>query len=171
MFKPLLVTLSVLTVSAVFAQANPPAQSTAPGTTPGAAAKTTSDQNFVREASAAGLAEVADAQKALKMAKRDDVRRAAEQLLNDHQAANAKLKTLAEKKNLPLASAPKQAPPPPAGDFDSGYIASQVKAHQDAVALFKAEAEGGRDNDLREFAASTLPTLEQHLAMMQSLKK
>jgi putative membrane protein len=131
-----------------------------------------SDPTFVQKASAAGLAEVRDAQKALQMAQRDDVRRAAQQLLNDHQAANAKLKTLAEKKNLPLSASPAPAPPAPtAGDFDSHYVASQVKAHQAAVALFKSEADDGRDNDLREFAAETLPTLEKHLAMMQSLNK
>jgi putative membrane protein len=171
MGKSLFIALSLLASGASIAQTNPAPQSTLPAQTPQTTAKTMLDQTFVREASAAGLAEVADAQKAMKMAKRDDVRRAAQQLLDDHQAANTKLKTLAEKKNLPLATAPKQAPPPATGDFDSSYIASQIKAHQDAVTLFKTQAEGGRDNDLREFAASTLPTLEQHLAMMQSLKK
>ena len=131
-----------------------------------------SDEAFVQKASAAGLAEVADAQKAMQMAKRDDVRRAAQQLLNDHQAANAKLKTLAEKKNLALSRSPTPTPPAPtAGDFDSQYVAAQIKAHQAAVALFKSEAESGRDSDLRGFAAETLPTLEKHLAMMQSLSK
>jgi len=62
--------------------------------------------------------EVADAQKALQMATRDDVRRAAQQLLNDHQ------------------------------DFDSHYIGAQIEAHQAAVTLFKREVDAGRDNDL-----------------------
>jgi len=50
------------------------------------------------------------------------VRSETQQLLNDHQAANAKLKTLAEKKNLALSQSPTPTPPAPtAGDFDSQY--------------------------------------------------
>jgi putative membrane protein len=129
------------------------------------------DKTFVHEASAAGLSEVADAQKAVQMAKRDDVRKAAQQLLTDHTAANAKLKSLAESKRLPLATgaAPSNVPASTSGDFDAKYIAAQVKAHENAIALFKAEARDGRDTELREFASSTLPILEHHLSMMQSL--
>jgi len=160
---------SVLTavVAAVIAQAAIAQTATAPA----AQSDKMVDQTFVREASAAGLSEVADAQKAVQMAKRDDVRKAAQQLLTDHTAANAKLKSLAEKKSLPLATsaAPPNAPASTAGDFDAKYVAAQIKAHESAIALFKAEAQDGRDTDLREFASSTLPTLEHHLSMMQGL--
>jgi putative membrane protein len=178
MLKLYPVVLSVLAMATAGAQNPPPAQQDAPpppqptSPVPSGASKTMSDQTFVQKASAAGLAEVADAQKALQMTARDDVRRAAQQLLNDHQAANAKLKTLAEKKNLALSTSPAPAPPAPtAGDFDSNYVASQIKAHQAAIALFKSEVDGARDNDLRGFAAETLPTLEKHLAMMEGLSK
>jgi putative membrane protein len=180
MFKSYPIALSVLLIATAVAQTPAPtqptetpspSQPTSPAQ-PAGASKTMSDQTFVQKASAAGLAEVADAQKAGQMATRDDVRRAAQQLLTDHQAANAKLKTLAERKNLPLSTSPAPAPPAPtAGDFDSQYIAAQIKAHQAAVALFKSEVDGGRDNDLKAFATETLPTLEKHLAMMESLSK
>jgi putative membrane protein len=125
----------------------------------------------VRKASAAGLAEVADARKALQMSRRDDVRRAAQQILSDHEAANAKLKALAQGKNLQLSTQPKQSPPAAAGDFDTAYIASQIQAHEEAIALFKSQARDGRDAELRDFATETLPTLEKHLSMVQGLKK
>ena len=167
---------SVLTVvvATVIAQAALAQTATTPAqtaTAPAAQSDKMVDQTFVREASAAGLSEVADAQKAVQMAKRDDVRKAAQQLLTDHTAANAKLKSLAEKKSLPLATsaAPPNAPASTGGDFDAKYVAAQIKAHESAIALFKAEAQDGRDTDLREFASSTLPTLEHHLSMMQGL--
>jgi putative membrane protein len=157
------------------AQSNPP-PSGAPGAAPAppatsqTAAKST-DQTFVREASAAGLSEVAEAEAALKKAKRLDVRKAAQQLLTDHTAANEQLRALAQGKNMSLAAtaAPKAATSTTT-DFDAAYVASQINAHQDAIALFEAEAKTGSDNDLREFATSTLPTLRQHLSMMQSLQ-
>ena len=157
----------VAVVATVIAQAAIAQTATAPA----AQSDKMVDQTFVREASAAGLSEVADAQKAVQMAKRDDVRKAAQQLLTDHTAANAKLKSLAESKGVPLATsaAPANAPASMSGDFDAKYVAAQIKAHESAIALFKAEAQDGRDTDLREFASSTLPTLEHHLSMMQSL--
>jgi putative membrane protein len=146
-------------------QATPTSQATSP------TARQMSDQTFVREASAAGLAEVADAQAALQSATRADVRKAAQQILADHTAANEKLRSLAQKKNMALAAAPATRPAVPAtGDFDSAYVAAQIKAHQSAIALFQAEAANGSDSDLRAFATATLPTLQQHLAMMQSLQ-
>jgi predicted outer membrane protein len=39
------------------------------------------------------------------------------------------------------------------------------------VALFSAEAKSGEDQDLRQFARDTLPTIEHHLAALKSLQK
>ncbi len=147
-----------------FAQAVPPADS------PAAAVAKTSEQAFVQKASAAGLAEVADAKKALATTHRDDVKRTAQQLLSDHTAANAKLKSLADRKNMTVATTPASAPPASGTDFDSKYISSQIKAHEDAIALFREQSKTGTDSDLRAFATETLPTLEKHLSMLQAMK-
>ena len=56
----------------------------------------------------------------------------------------------------------------PSGSFDDDrYIADQIRAHRDAIALYRAEATGGTDPELREFARDQLPTLEHHLEMLQ----
>ena len=179
-YPPAFLCLIGLGAAVCIAQTTPPAQPTSPAQpasaapSPAAAAPAKmSDETFVREASAAGLAEVADAEKALKMAKSDDVRRVAQQIRSDHMAANAKLKTLAEKKNLAVATtpAPTKAPTSPSGDFDADYVAAQIQAHEAAITLFKSQVSSGRDKELREFAMSTLPTLEQHLSMVQNLKQ
>jgi putative membrane protein len=47
-------------------------------------------------------------------------------------------------------------------EFDQSYDQIQVKAHQDAVALFEAYAKDGDNPDLKKWAA-TLPHLKQHL--------
>ena len=46
--------------------------------------------------------------------------------------------------------------------FDQAYIAAQVAAHDEAVALFEGFASNGEDSALKTFAADTLPTLQQH---------
>jgi predicted outer membrane protein len=55
-------------------------------------------------------------------------------------------------------------------DFDVAYDQLQLKAHQDAVALFESYAKAGDNPDLKKWAAKTLPHLKQHLAMAQNPK-
>jgi putative membrane protein len=47
--------------------------------------------------------------------------------------------------------------------YDKSYIKGQIKAHHEAIALFKKEIAGGQDADAKSFAQQTLPTLQQHL--------
>ena len=54
--------------------------------------------------------------------------------------------------------------------FDRGFIESQVKAHQDAIALFEKQATGGNDADLKAFAQKQLPGLRNHLKQAQDLQ-
>jgi putative membrane protein len=58
----------------------------------------------------------------------------------------------------------------PTSDSDDEYITSQIKAHQDAIALFKDEAASGSDSDLRTFAQKTMPALQHHLTALQALQ-
>jgi putative membrane protein len=55
-------------------------------------------------------------------------------------------------------------------DFDASYDQTQVKAHQDAVALFDAYAKGGDNGELKGWAFRTLPHLREHLSMAEKLK-
>jgi predicted outer membrane protein len=50
-------------------------------------------------------------------------------------------------------------------EFDQAYLQQQTAAHICAIALYKAEAQMGRDENLKSFAAQTLPKLTQHLEM------
>lgn len=54
--------------------------------------------------------------------------------------------------------------------FDKGFVESQVKAHQDAIALFEKQANSGSDSDLKAFAGKHLPGLKAHLKQAQDLQ-
>jgi putative membrane protein len=54
--------------------------------------------------------------------------------------------------------------------FDRGFIEAQVKAHQEAIALFEKQANGGGDADLKAFAQKQLPALRNHLKQAQDLQ-
>lgn len=53
--------------------------------------------------------------------------------------------------------------------FDSLYAQLQVAAHQEAVAMYAAYAQGGTDPNMRTFTQQALPQLQQHLAMAERL--
>ena len=55
--------------------------------------------------------------------------------------------------------------------FDKGFIDAQVKAHEEAIELFEAEANTGSDAELKAFAAKQLPGLRMHLKQAQDLQK
>ena len=48
-------------------------------------------------------------------------------------------------------------------------MAVQVKAHEEAVALFRTYAQSGTDAKLKAFAQKMLPDLERHAAMAKKL--
>jgi putative membrane protein len=56
-------------------------------------------------------------------------------------------------------------------DFSSDFDSYQVSAHKDAVSLFERYAKGGDHPELKDWAGKTLPALQHHLEMAQSLGK
>ena len=42
-----------------------------------------------------------------------------------------------------------------------------IAGHERSVALYRAQAQGGEDQDLRKYAHDTLPTIEHHLAELR----
>lgn len=134
-----------------------------------AGAESAADAAFLAKAVPAGRDEVTAAREALKMSKIAGVKKAAQMMRQDHQMANRKLAELAKSKGwvLPARDASAAAP---ASYSDDEYIAGQITAHQDAIALFTEEAKSGTDPDLQAFAKKTLPTLRHHLKALQTLQ-
>jgi putative membrane protein len=75
----------------------------------------------------------------------------------------------------PVPAPPAAAAAPPSGaasgDFDARWTAEMIAGHERSIALYRAQAQGGDDKDLREFARDTLPTIEHHLAELRSVQK
>jgi len=155
--------------------AAPATQADTPATgTSQPAGKPIDDVSFVRRATESGRKEVAAARDALPQLKRPELKQIAEMLVQDHSSANAKLSKIAEAKGWPLPG-PQAAAPPPAGtasgDFDERWTAEMSAGHERSVALYRAQAQGGEDQDLRKYARDTLPTIEHHLEELKKLQK
>jgi putative membrane protein len=137
------------------------------------------DKKFVKEAALGGLTEVELGKVAAEKASSPEVKQFAQKMVDDHTKANEQLKQIASKSNIPIADTldskhqsridklSKLSGP----DFDKAYVKDQVKDHEKDVRDFQAEAQGGTDPNVKSFAASTLPVLQEHLDMVKNLNK
>jgi putative membrane protein len=135
------------------------------------------DAAFYKNAAEAGIAEVEAGKLAQDKGGSQQVKDFGAMMVTDHSAANDKLKALASSKDITLPSsssvgqmANKAKLDVLSGDtFDKSYIKGQLKAHRQAVALFKKESTAGQDSDAKAFATATLPTLRSHLKAVTAL--
>ena len=109
-----------------------------------------------------------------------DTKPFAEKMVHDHQKTSSELKGLVDggkvKATLPTTLDSQhqkmldELKAKYGKDFDTSYDQTQLKAHQDAVALFDAYAKGGDNAELKGWAFRTLPHLREHLSLAQKLK-
>lgn len=136
------------------------------------------DRNFLRDATEGGMAEVRAGQMALAKGTDPQVKRFAQQMVDDHTKANQELMALASGKGVQLPDEPSLAQKTQArmleaadgASFDRKYSDAMVEDHRKTVALFQNAAGSARDADVKAFAQKTLPTLQHHLEMAQSLQ-
>jgi putative membrane protein len=138
---------------------------------------TAADTKFVREAADGGMAEVELGQLAASKASSDDVKKFGQRMVDDHGKANDQLKQLASQKNIDLPQEPSakhkatkaRLEKLSGSEFDQAYMADMLKDHKKDVADFARESKTAHDPDVKNFAAQTLPTLEDHLKQAQSI--
>jgi putative membrane protein len=159
--------------------ARPPAADAgkAAGSATSTKALNTADQNFIKEAAGAGMAEVELGKMVGGKAQSESVKRFAQHMIEDHSKANDDLMAIAKQLNY---TPPKQVSAEEQSlqrklaalegpKFEQAYMESQVKAHQKAVQLFQHQATAGQNAELKKFAATTLLKLNQHLQMAQQV--
>ena len=143
------------------------------------AATTTSTQGFTEAAAISDMYEVEAAKIALARSQRADVKAFAQKMLDAHTGTTTELKGIitAEKINVTLPTALDDRRKgmidnltgASAADFDGRYIDQQEMAHNEASTLFKNYADNGDSAALKQFAATTLAAINQHLGEARAL--
>jgi putative membrane protein len=143
---------------------------------PGAQAPATTD--FVSRAAISNMFEIQSSQLAQQKAQNDRVRQLAQSMVQDHTAAGDKLKSTAQ--GIQGATVPTSLDQPHqqmvqtlqsavGPGFDRNYVQMQVMAHRDAVSLFDQYAQNGDNQQLKQFAQQTLPTLRAGSVCLNSI--
>jgi putative membrane protein len=164
--------------------------STAPGTSPSTGSTSSAgtmtatsqlaaaDSQFVTKAAAGGQYEVEVAKLAADKATDPQVKEFAKMLVDDHTAANEKLQQIASSHNVALpASLPAdkkkkvdQLGKLSGAEFDKQFVKEVgLDDHKHDIADFEKAAKSAKADDVRDFAQSTLPTLQKHLSAAEKL--
>ena len=144
----------------------------------GAASISAGDRKFVQDAADGSRAEVITGKMAATKGGSDTVKQFGQRMATDHQKAFDQLSQIASGKGVAVPSEPSKAHQRDAAkldklsgnDFDREYAKMMVSDHKKDVAEFRKQSKSAKDADVRNFAATTLPTLEEHLKMAQDME-
>jgi putative membrane protein len=144
---------------------------------PATASAASAAHTFMAKAAQANMAEVELGQLAASKGQSDDVKRYGQHMVDDHGKANQELKDLAQKQGATLPAEPNAAQKAAkarleklsGAAFDRAFAQQMVKDHQTAVAMFRTQANTGKEAEVKAWAAKMLPNLEEHLKQAQAL--
>jgi len=135
------------------------------------------DRKFVLNAGMGGMEEVELGRLATEHGASAEVKQFGQRMVDDHTKAGDQLKQVAAQKGvtLPAALDPKHQADMDklsklsGAEFDRAYMSMMVKDHKKDVKEFQDEANKGQDTDVKGFASTTLPTLQEHLRMAEDV--
>ncbi len=139
---------------------------------------TSKDYKFASDAAQGGMQEVQLGQLAKEKAGSQAVRDFGDRMVTDHQKANDDLKQIVQRKGalLPTTishhenSTLEHLQKLSGAEFDKAYVSDMLRDHKKDVKEFEKASQDLSDPDLKAFAAKTLPTLQEHLSMVQNLE-
>jgi putative membrane protein len=174
-----IVGLTVLTVFGCWLSQNPlsRAEDPAKGKENREAKKALADEDFFRKATEIDLAEVSMGRLAAQRAHRNEVKEFSQALVEDHSKSLNEYLALAGKKRWEPArqidekhqALAQKLAGLKGEDFDKEFLQAMVHGHKEAVAMYEAQAQGARDEDLKMLVTKNLPTIKKHLQMAQQL--
>jgi len=128
------------------------------------------DKKFVKKAYKGGMTEVEISKMAKEKATSDATKEVADRMITDHSKANDRLMEIAKEENLDLSKVEAKPAKMTGDNFDKEYLTMLKKDHEKTITMFETEANDTgtkEDSDVKEFAKNTLPTLKEHLQMVE----
>lgn len=137
-------------------------------------------EHFAQTAAISNQFEIQSSQLALQKSPSADVKQFAEKMISDHTELGQEMQDAVKQANMPAPSEQLDAKHKQiltklqgleGSGFDRQYITDQVNAHLQAVNLLQQYSTNGQSQPLKQWAATGLPTIQQHLQMVRTLEK
>lgn len=137
------------------------------------------DALFMTETAHMSHAEIAASQLALKKSNNPQVKRFAQQMIDDHSHGNQQLMTIAQQKGVDLPKRPDELHTEGAAamanmsgsDFDREYMSCMTSDHAELLSSAEDKAVTAKDPDVRSFAQSQVPIIRHHYQMALQLNR
>jgi putative membrane protein len=135
------------------------------------------DQKFVEFASTNDQFEIQAARLAERNAQDDQIKQMARQIAQDHQQSSRQLQQAAQQAGIQVSQQLKpwqqsklqELQQMQGQEFDKAWLYGNVGGHTVAVLKFRDEAREGQNEQIKQFAQQTLPTLQKHLQHAQEM--
>lgn len=140
--------------------------------------KSYDDSRFLKEALSGGFLEVRLAGLALERSENPAVQNLAKRITTDHMQANEKLIAMLQSRKLEVSKTllPKHQEMldellgSEAAKFEGAYVMMMIDDHKADIKEFEEAADESAGEDVRKFAANTLPHLREHLRLAKDAK-
>ena len=137
------------------------------------------DAKFAVNVADGGMLEVKLGQLAQMNGSSAAVKEFGKSMVTDHTKAGDELKAAAQKYNISLPAALSddsqktydKLAAKKGADFDKDYTDQMKDDHEKTIKAFQKEADNGNNAELKGWAATTLPTLQHHLDMVNMMEK
>ncbi|HUH93360.1 MAG TPA: DUF4142 domain-containing protein [Casimicrobiaceae bacterium] len=134
------------------------------------------ERRFIEQAAQGGMAEVEMGQLAEQRAQSPEVRAFGQRMVRDHSEADAKLDQIAGSKGVSIPAGLDEKAQSQydrlqklaGARFDREYMATMVSDHEKDIADFAEQERSAKDSDVKNFARTTLQTLEEQLKIAKA---
>jgi putative membrane protein len=137
------------------------------------------ERNFIQDQLRDGMKEIQLGQLASQRGQHAAVKEFGTMMVEDHTKAGAELKQIASQVNVEVETDESREEARESvekltdlrgAEFDRDYIDMMVKDHQEAAEALEEQAQNAEHPDVKQWAASKLPRIKQHLEQAQQIQ-
>ena len=135
------------------------------------------DRTFMSTAAEANLAEINTAKMVGQKSADPAVKDFANRMVTDHTQSSQSLASLAEVSAIKLPTEPglmernqkNELQKLSGAKLDDAYLRDELQGHKEAIAAFENEIENGQNQEVKNYAVKTLPTLQDHIRIAEDI--
>jgi len=135
------------------------------------------DRSFITSAAEANLAEIDIAKMVDQRSTDPAVKDFANRMVTDHTQASQKLASVAEMNGVKLpteASATERGKKSEleklsGAQLNDAYVRDELQGHKETISAFESEIEHGQNEEAKNYAEQTLPTLQDHIRIGEDI--
>lgn len=137
----------------------------------------TADRSFISSTAEANLAEIDIAKMVGQKSTDPAVKDFANRMVTDHTQASQKLASVAEMDGIKLPSEASMTQRNEKSELeklsgtqlDDAYVRNELQGHKETISAFENEIEHGHNQEAKNYAEQTLPTLQDHIRVAENV--